>query len=97
MGLGTKLAKWVEEKITGEIVADYGVISSDSLGMTLSASLRRQSSGKYLFVLKSEGNKSCQWQSIEATPDALARFEAILSIARTQVRDGAKPADGQTG
>lgn len=97
MDLLSKIAKWAEDKLEGEIVADYGVISSDAYGTEFSACLRRQNSGRHLLVFKWEGRKNLQWQNIEATPEVLVRLEVIMSDARTRIADRPKRIDGQSG
>lgn len=77
--------KWLEDKFTGELIADYGPLSSDAQGLTVGASLRQRRDGKHYLVLKWEGKSTLQWVDLEVTRTVLDRVTDIVADARTRI------------
>lgn len=77
--------KWVEDKFTGDLEAEYGPLSTDAQGLQVSASLRRRRNGKHYLVLKWEGKSTLHWVDIEITPTFLERMTDIIKDSRTRL------------
>jgi len=77
--------KWLEDKFTGDLIAEYGALSSDAQGLAVSASLRQRRNGKHYLVLKWEGKSTLQWVDLEASRTMLDRLTDIIADARTRV------------
>ena len=80
-----RLLRWLEDKFTGQLIVDYGPLSSDPQGLVVSASLRQRRNGRYYLALKWEGKGTLEWVAIEVSPAFLDRMAVILDDARTRL------------
>ena len=79
------LLGWFENKVAGELIADYGPLSSDAQGLTVSASLRKKPDGTRYLVFKWEGKSTLRWVDFQVSPAFLDRMTAIVQDARERL------------
>jgi len=82
------LLKWLEDKFTGQVVADYGPLSTNPQGLQVSVSLRKRSDGKQYLALKWEGKSTLHWEEFQLTPAVLARLKTIVEDATQRLGAG---------
>ncbi|HVH66897.1 MAG TPA: hypothetical protein VM716_03440 [Gemmatimonadales bacterium] len=79
------LLNWFENKFAGELIADYGPLSTDAQGLLASASLRQKPDGTRYLVFKWEGKSTLRWVDFQVTPALLDRLSAIVQDARARL------------
>ena len=70
---------WVESKLIGELEFDYGPLSTDAQGLGVTASLRKNPSGKRYLVLQWGGRGQLRVVDIEVTPAFLDRMGTMIA------------------
>jgi hypothetical protein len=75
---------WMQEKMTGKVLADYGILSRDIMNLEVSATLRQRSNDKYYLVFKWEGRRQLKWEELELSPEVFNKLEAAIRDARAK-------------
>lgn len=79
------LLNWIENKLIGELEVDYGPLSTDAQGLGVTASLRKNQSGKRFLVLQWGGRGQLREVNLEVTPAVLDRASTLLADLKQRV------------
>ncbi len=82
-----KAIGWLQEKMTGKVIADYGHISKDVMGLDVSATLRQRANQNYYLVFKWTGRKQLIWNEIELNPSVILKLESAIRDAKLRIGD----------
>src|SRR5258708_30213209 len=82
-----KAIGWLQEKRTGKVIADYGHISKDVMGLDVSATLRQRANQNYYLVFKWTGRKQLIWNEIELNPSVILKLESAIRDAKLRIGD----------